>query len=76
MKIFLALAVMFAMLVPFLIFYERLIKNGAIDKVEAWLLEYFGKIGGVVIYWGVALTIGISGMLLYFLLMFRLGIYE
>ena len=76
MKIFLALAVMFAMLVPSLIFYERLIKNGAIDKIEAWLLEYFGKLGSVVIYWGVALTIGISGMLLYFLLMFRLGIYE
>ena len=76
MKIFLALAVMFAMLVPFLIFYERLIKNGVIDKIEAWLDVNFGKIGGVLIYWAIALTLGFSGMLLYFLLMFRLGIYE
>jgi hypothetical protein len=76
MKIFLALVVMFAMLVPFLIFYERLIKNGVIDKIEAWLDVNFGKIGGVLIYWAVALTLGFSGMLLYFLLMFRLGIYE
>lgn len=50
MKIIGALVITFALLIPYMMFSEWMIKSGKEDQIDAWLDKWVGIIGKLVFY--------------------------
>ena len=76
MKIIGALVITFALLIPYMMFSEWMIKSGKEDQIDAWLDKWVGKIGKLLFYAARVILVAIIGFGSLFYLWGVFGIVE